>query len=130
MKLEVKHVFPTSSSGVIFFIYQLSEGLGMRRILAHGIRMQRKPQSREDNFWIFMELCVSKVQLVPCTEISYIASLTTKSYIKRDHMSLYTWNLRAKEPNDSSKYVLSIAIFMLSSTELERKVINPSLIKI
>ena len=130
MKLEVKHVFPTSSSGVIFFIYQLSEGLGMRRILAHGIRMQRKPQSREDNFWIFMELCVSKVQLVPCTEISYIASLTTKSYIKREHMSLYTWNLRAKDPDDSLKYVLSIAIFMLSSTELERKVINPSLIKI
>ena len=41
MKLEVKYLFPTSSSGASFFIYQLSEGLEMRKILAHSIRMQK-----------------------------------------------------------------------------------------
>ena len=53
MKLEVKYLFPTSSSGLSFYIYQLHEGLGMRKILAHSIRMQKNPQTREDIFWIF-----------------------------------------------------------------------------
>ena len=39
MKLKVKYLFPTSSSGANFYIYQLPESLGMRKILAHGIRM-------------------------------------------------------------------------------------------
>ena len=30
MKLEVQYLFPTSSSDVNFYIYQLSEGLGMK----------------------------------------------------------------------------------------------------
>ena len=55
MKLEVKYLFPTSSSGANFYIYQLHEGLGMRKILAHGIRMQNNPQTRVDFFWIFMD---------------------------------------------------------------------------
>ena len=41
MKLEVKYLFPTSSSGASFFIYQLPEGLEMQKILAHSIRMQK-----------------------------------------------------------------------------------------
>ena len=35
----------------------------MRKALSHGIRMQNNLQTREDNFWIFMELYVSKAQL-------------------------------------------------------------------
>ena len=33
MKLEVKYLFPTSCSGASFYIYQLPEGLAMRKIL-------------------------------------------------------------------------------------------------
>ena len=55
MKLKVKYLFPTSSSGADFYIYQLPEGLGMSKVLAHGIRMQKNPQTREDIFWIFTD---------------------------------------------------------------------------
>ena len=48
MKFEVKY----------FFIYQLPEDLGMRKILAHDIRMQRNPQIRDEMF-------ESKIQLLP-----------------------------------------------------------------
>ena len=58
MKLEVKYLFPTSSSGAKFYIYQMPEGLEMRKILAHGIRMQKNPRTMED-------ICKSKVQLAP-----------------------------------------------------------------
>ena len=58
MKLEVKYLFPTSSSGANFYIYQVPEGLEMRKILAHGIRMQKNPRTMED-------ICKSKVQLAP-----------------------------------------------------------------
>ena len=66
MKLEAKYLFPTSSSGVNFYIYQLHEGLGMSKILAHGIRMPKNPQTREafsEFSQIFMELSGYKVQL-------------------------------------------------------------------
>ena len=49
-KLEVKYLVPASSSGANLYIYQLPEGLGMRKILTHGIRMQKNPQSRKDIF--------------------------------------------------------------------------------
>ena len=49
MKLEVKYLFPNSSSGANVYIYQLSEGLGMRKT-AHGIRMQKNSQTREAAF--------------------------------------------------------------------------------
>ena len=72
MKLEDKYLFPTSSTvqfqlpnfltSFFIFIYQLPEGLGMRKTLSHGIRMQNNLQTRKDNFWIFMELYVSKAQ--------------------------------------------------------------------
>ena len=39
MKLEVKYIFPTSTLGVNNCIYKLPEGLGIRRILAHGTRI-------------------------------------------------------------------------------------------
>ena len=39
MKLEVKYIFPTSTSGGNNYIYKLLEGLGMRKILVHGTRM-------------------------------------------------------------------------------------------
>ena len=43
MKLGVKYLYLTSSSGKNFCIYQLREGLGMRNMLAHGIRMLPPP---------------------------------------------------------------------------------------
>ena len=55
MKLEVKYIFPTSTPGVNNYIYKLPEGLGMRRILAHGTRIQKNPQTREDIFSIFTD---------------------------------------------------------------------------
>ena len=63
MKLGVKFLYLTSSSGENFYIYQLREGLGMRNMLAHGIRMQKNTQTRDAIFWIFMEFSNSKVQL-------------------------------------------------------------------
>ena len=67
MNSEVKYFFPTLSSGTVFYIYQLSEGLGMRNILAYIIRMKKKPQTRENIFWIFMDFHrVMRVQSPPC----------------------------------------------------------------
>ena len=43
MKLEVEYLFLTSSSGANRYIYHLPEGLGMRKISAHGIKMQKNP---------------------------------------------------------------------------------------
>ena len=54
MKLEVKYIFPTSTLGVNNYIYKLLEGLEMKRILAHGTRIQKNAQTREDIFWIFI----------------------------------------------------------------------------
>ena len=59
---------PTLSSGVHFYIYEMPKDLGMRKIWAHGTRMQKNPQTRRtfSGFSrIFMELCGSKVQLAP-----------------------------------------------------------------
>ena len=55
MKLEVKYIFSTSTLGVNNYIYKLPEGLRIRRILAHGTRIQKNPQTREDIFWIFTD---------------------------------------------------------------------------
>ena len=55
MNLEVKYIFPTSAPGVNNYIYKMPESLGMRRILAHGTRIKKKPQTREDIFWIFTD---------------------------------------------------------------------------
>ena len=53
MTLEVKYLFPTLCSGTNFYIYQLPAGLGMRKILGHGIRMQKNSQTGENIFWTF-----------------------------------------------------------------------------
>ena len=58
MKLEAEYLFSTSSSGANFYTYHLPEGLGMVKILAHGIKMQKNSQTKEENF---MNLCGSKV---------------------------------------------------------------------
>ena len=55
MKLEVKYIFSTSTLSVNNYIYKLPEGLRIRRILAHGTRIQKYPQTREDIFWIFTD---------------------------------------------------------------------------
>ena len=44
MKLEVRYL-ATSSSCANLCNYQLPEGLGMRKKLSHGIRMQKNPQT-------------------------------------------------------------------------------------
>ena len=68
-----------------FYIYQLSKGLGMRKISAHGIRMQENPQTRADIFLNFHRFSWSylgpKSNLHPHTEISSMALLTPKSSI-------------------------------------------------
>ena len=55
MKLEVKYLFSNSVSSASFYIYQLPEGLGMSKILTHGIRMQKNPETRVDIFWILTD---------------------------------------------------------------------------
>ena len=56
MKLEVKYIFSTSTPGLNNYIYKLSEGLGMTRLLlAHGTRIQKNPQTRQNIFWIFTD---------------------------------------------------------------------------
>ena len=68
MKLEVKYLFLTSSLGANFYIYQLPEGLGMRKILTHCVTMPKIPQNKEDIFWIFTDFYeVVRVQSTTCT---------------------------------------------------------------
>ena len=76
MKLEVKYFFPTSSSGAHFYIYQLPEGLEMRKILTHGIKMHFL------DFHEFSWSCAGPMSnLYPRTELSSITSLTPKPSI-------------------------------------------------
>ena len=69
VKLEVKHLFPTSSWGTYFYVYQLPEGLTMRKILAHMVlgckRIHKQGLTFSAFLQIFMEFCRSKVQLTP-----------------------------------------------------------------
>ena len=44
-------------------MYQLSEGLKIRKILADGIWMQKNRQTRGNIFWILIELCGFKANL-------------------------------------------------------------------
>ena len=49
-------------------LYDAEEAVGIRKILAHKIRMTKNPQTKRTLSWfvrIFMELCQSKVQLAP-----------------------------------------------------------------
>ena len=83
MKLKVKYLFPTSMPGTDFYIYQLPEGVKMREISVHDIRMQKNPQTRVDIFWIlkmFVELCGSKAQLAPLLE-NFINGVTNPEIV-------------------------------------------------
>ena len=53
MKLEVKYIFLTSSSGANFYIFHFPESMEVRKILTLDIRMQYNSQTREDIFCIF-----------------------------------------------------------------------------
>ena len=73
MKLEVKYLFPTLSTvqlqlpnfptSFFIFIYQLPENVVWGWEKHYHMVSQNNLQTREDNFWIFMELYVSKAQL-------------------------------------------------------------------
>ena len=53
--------------------------MGMRKILAHDIRMQKNPQTKEETFWIFTWNYVGpKSNLHTRVEISSMALLTVK----------------------------------------------------
>ena len=54
--MEIKYLFPTSFSGTNFYIYELHEGLRTRKTLAHSIRMQKNPKTKEEIFWISTDL--------------------------------------------------------------------------
>ena len=78
------YFFQTSSSGANFYICQLPESLEMRKILAHGIRMQKNRQTRRTCYGfsrILMKLCGSNLH--PRTEIKSMASLTPKLSIEK-----------------------------------------------
>ena len=80
MKLEAKCLFPTSSSGANVFIHKLSESLEIRKILAHGIRMQTNPQTRALIFCIFTDFHrVSISDFHSGMEILAMATLTSKT---------------------------------------------------
>ena len=63
MILKVRHLFQISSSGGNFCIYELHEGLGMRKILAHGYLDSKGCTNQGGHFldfhkfYGFMELC-------------------------------------------------------------------------
>ena len=64
-------------------LHDPEEAMGMRKILAHYIRMKKRTLS--GFLQIFMELCKSKVQLAPLhgNFINSMALLTPKSSICR-----------------------------------------------
>ena len=95
MKLQVKYLFPTSSSGTHFYIHQFSEGLGMGNILAHGLRMQKKPQTSANIYgfsWKFMNLCRSKNRLAPPQEnfSKGVANLKNLYWLLKDFAENFT----------------------------------------
>ena len=85
---RVKHLFQTSSSDGNYYIYELPEGLGMRKILAHGyilaFKRMHKPGRTFSGFSQIFVLCGSKVLLaVLCShrvEISSMVLLTLKFF--------------------------------------------------
>ena len=66
-------------------LHDAQEAMGIRKILAHDIRMKKNPQTKEDTFWIFKEFLWSctgrKSNLHHRTEILSEASQTLKSSI-------------------------------------------------
>ena len=66
-------------------LHDVEEATGMRKILAHDMRMKKNPQNKEDTFWIFTDFHgVMRVQSPTCTlarKFHQLASLTPKSSI-------------------------------------------------
>ena len=49
-------------------LHDAEEAMGMRKILAHDIRMKKNPQTKEDTFWIFKDFHrIVQVQNPTCT---------------------------------------------------------------
>ena len=49
-------------------LHDAQEAMGIRKILAHDIRMKKNPQTKEDTFWIFTDVHgVMRVQSPTCT---------------------------------------------------------------
>ena len=36
-------------------LHDAEEAIGMRKILAHDMKMKKNPQTKEDTFWIFTD---------------------------------------------------------------------------
>ena len=65
MKLEVKYIFLTSSSGANFYIFHFPESMEVRKILTLDIKMQYNLQTREDIFCIFKDFHVGQRPTCP-----------------------------------------------------------------
>ena len=63
VKLEVKYIFPTSSSGLIFYVYELPEMRKYQRMVLGCERIYNPGRKFFRSSRIFMELCGSKIQL-------------------------------------------------------------------
>ena len=49
-------------------LHDAEEAIGMRKILAHDMKMKKNPQTKEDTFWIFTDFHeVMRVQSPTCT---------------------------------------------------------------
>ena len=49
-------------------LHDAERAIGMRKILAHSVRMKNNPQTNEDTFWIFTDFHgVMGVQSPTCT---------------------------------------------------------------
>ena len=67
MQLKVRYNFLTLFEGANFYIYELPEGLGTRKTLAHGISTQKNSQTGEEIVWIFTHFHgVMRVQSPTC----------------------------------------------------------------
>ena len=48
-------------------LHGAEESMGIRKIIAHDIRMKNNPQTKKDTFWIADFYGVMQVQSPPCT---------------------------------------------------------------
>ena len=64
-------------------LHDAKEANGMRKILAHDVRMKKNPQTKEDTLWIFTDFHgVMRVQSQTCTpsrKFHQLVSPTPKS---------------------------------------------------
>ena len=49
-------------------LHDAEEAIGMRKILAHDMKMKKNPQTKEDTFWIFTDFHgFMRIQSPTCT---------------------------------------------------------------